>query len=574
MAIPARNQASTPVLPPHINRTDLKALEAISNASIGPADAYFVVRGLLQKDDRKEVLEATYEALRSVVFQFVASRVVGEQLDVWADVVLRIKGLFRSRSEVVAERLTVLSDFLEQASRRVEFQPTDDLRRRKHVRTILVTLAEAGGQVERSRIAETTGLKDANLSRILGNLAVQGWISKQPSGRELLVSITPEGRREGLEDHPLPMPGTGPFESAAALNVIRSIWGRSGASVAMSTSGAGIVACDPTFARLLGFDDPTSVIGQSNDLIRQRLGEMSTGAEEVAPDEILLSDGTYHRIVEHTIGDSSLWLGFDITPYKHRIDAYARREAILTSELEQSRREAKSRSKAVTRRVAPFADPVVEPHDFAIYLAAIRNDLLSPLTAINNASHLIRHSLPQGSLPTASIIEQIDVVTRESDRVRNVLRGFLHLGSTCPVAVSSFTPSAVVREVADALAYTERALEQSLEVNVGLDEEVETDEMLFRSTVMNAVTGVMRLTPSRSTIGIQTVRVNDTIQLLVTGVGHGLDMDIVPVPRFDGFNLCRHAVARIGGQCEFESSREGLVARISLPIMKKLHAEW
>lgn len=576
MATAARNQASTPVLPPHMDRNDLKALEAISTASIGPADAYFVVRGILQKDDRKEVLEAAYEALRGVVFQFVASRVIGEQLDLWADVVLRIKGLFRTRSEAFSERFTVLADFLEQASRRVEFQPTDELRRRKHVRTILTLLAETGGPTERSRIIEATGLKDANLSRILGNLVTQGWIARQPIGRELLVSITPEGRREGLADQPAAVSGTGPFESATALRILQSIWGQSGASVAMSSTVAGILACDPKFASLLGFADPSSLIGQSSEIVRQRLAEMSTGADEVAPDEVMLADGTHHRIVEHTLGESSLWLGFDITPYKHRIDAYSRRESALVSELDNLRREAKARTKSVTRRDPIFADHLVEQQDLVAYLGAIRNDLLSPLTAINNASYLMRHAFAH-KIPLAdSFIEQIDVVSRESDRVRTVLRDFLHLGANVPLAVSSFVPAAVVRDVASSLAYTERAQEQFLDLSLNLDEAIETDEMLFRSTVMNAVTGVMRMTPSRSRIGIETVRVDDTIQLLVRGFGAagGYEVDLVPAARFDSFNLCRHAVARIGGECRLESSRHGLVAHISVPIMKRLHSDW
>lgn len=566
LATPAQNQASSPVLPPQIDRNDLKALEAISSAAIGPSEAYFVVRGLLQKDQRDEVLEASYEAMRSVVFQFVAGRVVGDLLDRWADALLRVRQLFRSHSEVIAERFTVLSDFLEQANRLAEFHPAEELRRRKHVESILTILANNDRPVERAYIAEATGLSTSNLSRILGNLTAIGWIARHSAGREVVVSITPEGRRVGLGEQATATPGSGPFASLAALEILRSVWGRSGASVAMS-SAAGIVACDAKFASLLGFADPTEVVGQSTSIIRGRLGEMTAGGDEVAPDEVILSDGSHHRIVEHSAGDKSLWLGFDVTPYKQRIEAYARREKVLSAELASLRRRKLTKDAARPYQVSVIGS-VVDSYDLASYLEAIRNDLLFPITAINNAGHQLRYAVAHSRGNTDLFFEQIDIITRDSDRVRNALRDLLYVGSSSRLAVSTFTPSDVVRDVTDSLIYSSRALDQSLEVFSDLNEEVETDELLFRSTVRNAVSGVMQLAPYGGKIAVETQKVDDNLLLLVkTSWTKALGAELASPAQLSSFNLCRHAVSQIGGLCELESTRKGVVARISLPIM-------
>jgi predicted transcriptional regulator len=574
VASPAKNSASSPVLPTHLDRNDRKALEAIATASTGPAEAYFLVRGLLQRDLGSEVLDATYDSFRSLVHYFLSSRVAGEQVDLWTDVILRVRQLFRAKNETAAERLTVLADLLGQSSRFADLQPTEDLRRRKHVRSILEILANSDRLVGRSRIAELTKLRPANLSRVLTNLETVGWITREQSGREVSVTITPEGRRLGLGQKVASNDGNGPFDSSSALKILRDVWEKTGATIAMSAAGVGFVACDPEFAKLLGFADPSEVVGQNEVVIRQRIADMSAESDEVTPDEIVLEDGSCVRVVEHRLGDTSLWLGSDVTSYKKRIEAYARRERTLLDDIDALRRiqprKAKAAAAAAIDHLFAFQDQSLTAFDLATYLGSIRQDVLFPMTAINNAAHQMKVSLPRSAGDTDSLLEQIELVAVQSDRIRNAIRDLVYMGgSTAALAVTSFKPATVIHDVAQSLLYTCRSLDQSFEFPSLVEGWVETDELLFRSTIKTMIAGIMNMTPTGGKIAIETRKVDDTVQFVVrTKVARGAEYWAPPVH----LNLCRQAVARIGGQCNFKASRSMIVAEVSVPVLPKTAA--
>jgi hypothetical protein len=91
-------------------------IDAIATASMPPHEAFSAIRALLDPNPTDAAVQkAVYAALRSVAWRFVSGRAAGSHLPRWADVILRVRQMFRSAGSPIAERLTVLADLLEQS---------------------------------------------------------------------------------------------------------------------------------------------------------------------------------------------------------------------------------------------------------------------------------------------------------------------------------------------------------------------------------------------------------------------------------------------------------------------------
>ena len=187
-----------PLLSDHRDRSaDPRALlEAVSTAAILPSEAGPKLYGLIADASACDAPEAIYEALRGAVWHLVSGREDGSHLDLWADVVLRLRQVLRDRRSALSERFTVLADLLDQSARFPKLHPRRDLARRKHVAPILSMLSLADGPTRRGAIARGTGLKEANLSRILANLVSAGLVSRRYEGRDAILELTSEGALE------------------------------------------------------------------------------------------------------------------------------------------------------------------------------------------------------------------------------------------------------------------------------------------------------------------------------------------------------------------------------------------
>lgn len=545
---------------------DRALLESVASASVGPREAFLLLRALLDRGSGETILERVYEALRSAVYQFVAGHERSREIDLWADVILRTKQLFRMRSDRLAERLTVLADFMEQASRFAAFNPATEMRSRKHVSAILRVLAHSDKPVERARLIEATGLGQANLSRILGNLIALGWVSRGREGREVLLTITPSGRTSGLKEDKGAQRDGGFFAKPETQAILSKGWAGAGAAIAVSEEGTGIVDCDAGFARLFGADDPSPILGRSVAEIRSRIAGMPRAPDEVAPDEVILTDGRTLRVVEHRSGDSSVWLGVDVSPYRERIETYVRREKILTHEITELRASQKS-----SRR--PSVPAIIhnergESEDLYGLLAAIRQDLLVPATSISNAAGALR-SVWISHSSDADQSDQLTSIITASDKLRSLLRDILQvaeIGRPGSLAISEFRPEDVLRDVVEKLSYSARHQRQPIEISDLYAGKLDSDELLFRTASLNAVVGVMGFADPGSPIGLRSELTGDCIKIVVHGSSvrrHVLDSSIYAGP----FRFCREAAHSVGGSFDVKTSKNSIVASCLLPIL-------
>lgn len=97
-------------------------------------------------------------------------------------------------AQALAERLKGFADLVGEQIRAAEISAPEELAKRAHVTEVLVALSEAAGEhLEREAIKERSGLKDANLSRVLTLLAANGVVERQPRGRHASFRITQRG---------------------------------------------------------------------------------------------------------------------------------------------------------------------------------------------------------------------------------------------------------------------------------------------------------------------------------------------------------------------------------------------
>lgn len=176
-----------------INRKLLEnALDEIARGDATPAEATASVRAALEFDP--PLVDRVYDALRDVTWRTLTSRSFGDELQDWFEVFRHTSALIGDGS-TIANKVRALADLLGQSSRFDEFQPLDEVLRRKHSKSVLSALASAGDVLKKSALKNILGLADANLSRVTGALQARGLIDRSSSGKEASFSLTELGDR-------------------------------------------------------------------------------------------------------------------------------------------------------------------------------------------------------------------------------------------------------------------------------------------------------------------------------------------------------------------------------------------
>lgn len=566
-AIPAPNGIPVAAMSQTQNRTDSSQalLEAITTASMPPADAFAKLREYLMTSDSEIGVEKTYDALRGLVWNVVSSRDGGDHLNGWTDVVLRVRQLLRTKSSRIAERFTVLADLLDQSFRFAKLHPSDELLSRKHIRTVLEVLLAHHGTATRATIAERIGLRDANMSRVLSNLASAGWISRRPDGREIVVSLTEEGKAQARTALPKAAvaAAASPFSTPTAIEVMQTLWDKTGCAAAVSDDKRGLLSCDKKFASLFGVESPDLLVGTDVATLRQNLAEMVSAPDEVAPDEIALKDGSVMRVVEFESGNRSLWLGVDVTPYKRQLEEYKRRERLLLHRIDS----------ATQRR----SKPAVLPMHYADYgvaalpmISTLRNDLLTPINTINSFAQLLSKCDMTMAEPTFR--ELLTGILAQSTQLRTLLRDIVNVGHLVDSATRTraepdrIKPSALVKDVLGNLNYTARHAHLFIQEGTISSKTVETDERAFRAVMLQALTGIVEMTPAGGKVGVEADLRRDTIVLRIATPAADRDFAAV-VTASKTLSMCEHAARFYGGGFEFTSgSDSGIAAELHWPL--------
>ncbi|WP_375312821.1 winged helix-turn-helix domain-containing protein [Bradyrhizobium sp. A5] len=551
-------------------------LEAVSTASVQPSEAFSYLRQLLADSYSDDTAEGAYEALREVVWNFVASREKGIQLDQWSDVILRVRQLLRMKKSPIFERFTVLADLLEQSGRFAELHAPGVVKARKHDAQILQILARSNVPVERSRILRETKLRDANLSRILANLAASGLVNRQTEGREVLVSITDAGR---MQVSHLPAAGGGSipaapsptpvFDDDTSLEVVRRIWLDTNCAIAISDNDRGVVSCDANFASLFG-SNVDRMKAKPVDFVRKTLAERISGPDEIAPDEVDLKNGRTFQIKEYEKDGKSLWLGFEVTVYKKRLEDYMRRERVLLGELSRLQ-------KAHVRNTLP-----VIPHhgsgsvEYGLgILSMLRQDVFTP---INSIISLAQNLFPVAAMSKGMIAydkrpneEYLAGIVDQAERLRALMRDIVSVPDVLNVApipaMDEFVPATIVEDTLTNMAYSNRHSGHYFEMGNLERHLVKTDERAFRAVLIRTVAGVREMTSAGGSVTVDATVQDDALKIMVctnSADDHFNAYSMEP----HGFAMCHHAVEQLGGKFGFTHSGRGVEAEYFWPIKR------
>jgi DNA-binding MarR family transcriptional regulator len=171
-------------------------LAALAAADLAPSAATAAVRGVLKANP--EAGEEIYRALRAWCWKALTSRRFDSELRAWHDLLLKTASALEARRQPAAAKLGVLGDLLYESIQFGEHEPVGEVLQRVHVRKIL-TFLDGRAEVERRALVQATGLKSANLSRILSNLQACGLVERLPRGREAAFRLSRSGQDAATE---------------------------------------------------------------------------------------------------------------------------------------------------------------------------------------------------------------------------------------------------------------------------------------------------------------------------------------------------------------------------------------
>lgn len=534
-------------------------LDPIAEASITPNDAFARLREPLLAAQDDAVAELAYEAFRSLVWNVVSSREEREDITAWTDVILKIRQLLRTKASPLAERFTVLADLLDQSRRFGKFHPAGELLGRKHVRTVLEVLLRHHGTAPREVIAEKVGLRDANMSRVLANLASAGWIKRRSEGREVVVSLTEEGNAEARTALPkvAAAVAANPFSTPAAIEVIQALWDETGCAAAVSDDEKGLLSCDRKFASIFCVESPDLLVGTDVATLRRNLTDMVTVPDETVPDEVVLKDGSVMRVVESEVGSKSLWLGVDVTPYKRQLAEYQRREKLLLQLIDSSPSER-------SRRYLPQIKPSERMDATFPMIAALRDDLLMPVNIINSFAQVLARDEKRENGPTYG--ELVGGIQKESSQLRTLLRDIVnvgHLGDVPRHVTTVIEPRKLIDDVLEIMRYTTRHTHLSIFAGVSSNEPVSTDVQALRTMILRVLAGVVELTPQGGKVEIGLKLQQDRIVVSITSKSRDRD---IPFATPNSLVMCKQAARSIGGSFDYtSSSNSGIDAVLKVP---------
>ena len=167
-------------------------LDAISSLDIPADQAVATIRKLLRNPDR-DAAAAVYEAMRSASWRLLTSRTFGDEIENWFDLFSQTSALLRANNfDDFSERITTLADLAMESARFGSLHSHEQAIAKQHVLEVLRAIGENGAR--KIEVMNSTGLRQANLSRILANLAAIGLIERKSIGKEALFSLTRAGR--------------------------------------------------------------------------------------------------------------------------------------------------------------------------------------------------------------------------------------------------------------------------------------------------------------------------------------------------------------------------------------------
>lgn len=141
-------------------------------------------------------LKVLYAALRTCVWRLLDSRQRGARLEGWLNVINHASGRLAAVDSVLGLKLSAYTELLHSSLVQSELERRKEPLRRKHVREIVLCVFRSGGEAAKKDLLKELGLKEANLTRLMGPLTDRGWFERKQVGREVSYRLTEKGRRE------------------------------------------------------------------------------------------------------------------------------------------------------------------------------------------------------------------------------------------------------------------------------------------------------------------------------------------------------------------------------------------
>ncbi|UGY20961.1 winged helix DNA-binding protein (plasmid) [Bradyrhizobium septentrionale] len=523
-----------------------RLLDGVSSAQADPDEVFPRLRScyalLSDKEKNVEVAhEAVYAALRSAVWAFISSGDSGPHLNRWMDLVLRVRQFMRVHRSGISERLTTLSDMLEQSANAAD--QAGRLKLGKNHLLVLDLLQQRRGEAARADLAKETGLKDSNLSHVLSKLAAFGLIDRIPVGREATIRITDKGRkaisgrqeleRQGREDPPafcdwIPYP------------------------MALADMRGSTVRCNEAFARLLqasqdGLEKmPVEILRQS---LAARIQDEEFG-------ELTDSDGCARRVIEASEGDRTFWLAVDVDMYRRRIDELEKRESVLAHELTEARSLVAPHA-GVSRARDDFARFYADApqYDFAGMVKQLTPDVMTSVSSIAAASRLLFESKSLKGDERSYCA----AIVNNSDHLKNVLGGMIAVADADPFAlvVVPFRPHSIASEIVKNFAYSSKAHGYTIAtVHSDADHEMMADPYAFKAALQTTIAGVVKVLPRGANVGIKTVTREHGIEVDIVADVVGTSGHILPL---NALAQCQAYVSSFGGTFDQVEYRKGSI---------------
>ncbi len=167
-----------------------QALSAIASLDTSPEEAIACLRLSLREPSR-EAAEAVYEALRAAGWRLLTSRIFGSEIEAWCDIFGQAAALLRRDFGDLSDRTTALADLATESARFGVLHSHEQAIAKEHVIDVLKAIGKNGAR--KAEVMNATGLKQANLSRILANLIAVGLVDRKSLGKEASFTLSVAG---------------------------------------------------------------------------------------------------------------------------------------------------------------------------------------------------------------------------------------------------------------------------------------------------------------------------------------------------------------------------------------------
>jgi len=151
--------------------------------------------------------------------------------------------------------------------------------------------------------------------------------------------------------------------------------------------------------------------------------------------------------------------------------------------------------------------------------AGIAHEINNPLTSVLTFSNLMLEQCP----PSDPRYEKLKLMTRETNRARNIVRQLLNFGREIVIRPERISINQPVTEIADSLVAQDAFKGLELVVNPGKDlPEVLADPAQIGQVVMNLLLNAIHATTPPGRIEVSTRRIGKNVEILVSDSGAGI----------------------------------------------------